>query len=98
MSNWINVKKRLPELCDKDPDWSVTVLFRTSLGHIYSGYRHKGIPQTSFYDDNWTPPYWLDESERLEFEDEDVTHWQPLLEEPEEEMEDGESEMQNLWL
>lgn len=81
---WISVEERLPEIYEKDPDWSVTVLFMTAQGHIHSGYRNIGRPQTSFYDDSWTPPYWLDESENLSFEEDEVTHWMPLPEPPEE--------------
>lgn len=87
MSGWISVKERLPENYDKDPDWSVTVLFMTTQGHIHSGYRNIGRSQKSFYDDDWTPPYWLDESEVLCFEENEVTHWQPLPEPPGEEVE-----------
>lgn len=79
---WISVEDELPKSCDKDPDWSETVLFRITQGHIHSGYRYKGRTQISFYDDDWTSPYWLDESENLSFEDEDVTHWMPLPEPP----------------
>ena len=79
---WIPVTERLPELFDKDQDWSKTVLFRTTQGYIFSGYRHIGIPQKSFYDDDWTPPYWLNESENESFEDDEVTHWMPLPEPP----------------
>lgn len=81
---WIPVTERLPEICDKDPDWSKTVLFRTVFGHIHSGYRNIGRPQTSVYDDDWTPPYWIDESENLYFEEDEVTHWMPLPEPPKE--------------
>ena len=81
-SEWISVKDRLPKPFAKEPEWSETVLFRTITGRIYSGYRNQGRPQTSFYDDDWTPPYWLDESERIEVEDEYVTHWMPLPEPP----------------
>lgn len=77
-SEWISVKDRLPEICDKDPEWSKTVLLRTVRGHIHSGYRNIGRPQASFYDDAWTPPYWLDESEDLSFEEDEVTHWMPM--------------------
>ena len=80
---WIPVTERLPKVYDKDPNWTVTVLFRTIQGHIYSGYRNIGRPQKSFYDDNWTPPYWLDESESLSFEEDEVTHWMPLPQPPE---------------
>lgn len=31
---WIPVAERLPEIYDKDPDWSKTVLFRTVFGHM----------------------------------------------------------------
>lgn len=79
---WISVEDRLPGIYDKEPDWSVTVLFRTAQGHIYSGYRNIGRTQKSFYDDDWTPPYWLDESENLSFEEDEVTHWMPLPEPP----------------
>ena len=81
-SEWISVDERLPDLCDRDPDWSVTVLFRTTQGHLHSGYRYVGRAQTSFYDDSWSPPYWLDESENLSFEVDEVTHWMPLPEAP----------------
>ena len=81
-TKWIPVTERLPELNDKEPDWSVTVLFRTTQGYIHSGYRNIGRQQRSFYDDDWTPPYWLDESEDLSFEEEEVTHWMPLPEPP----------------
>lgn len=81
---WIPVTERLPEIYDKDPDWSKTVLFRTVFGHIHSGYRNIGRPQTSVYDDDWTPPYWIDESENLHFEEDEVTHWMPLPEPPKE--------------
>jgi hypothetical protein len=53
-------------------------------GHIHSGYRDVGRPQTSFYDDDWNPPYWLDESENLSFEEDEITHWMPLPEPPKE--------------
>lgn len=82
IQKWIPVTERLPELFDKDQDWSKTVLFITTQGYIFSGYRHIAIPQKSFYDDDWTPPYWLNESEELEFEDDEVTHWMPLPEPP----------------
>lgn len=82
VQEWISVEDRLPETYDKEPDWSVTVLFRTTQGHIHSGYRNIGRPQTSFYDDAWTPPYWLDESENLTFEEDEVTHWMPLPQAP----------------
>ena len=82
VQTWISVKDRLPEPFAKEPEWSETVLFRTITGRIYSGYRNQGRPQTSFCDDDWTPPYWLDESERIEVEDEYVTHWMPLPEPP----------------
>lgn len=78
VQEWISVKDRLPEICDKDPEWSKTVLLRTVRGHIHSGYRNIGRPQASFYDDAWTPPYWLDESEDLSFEEDEVTHWMPM--------------------
>lgn len=81
-SEWISVDERLPDLCDRDPDWSVTVLFRTTQGHLHSGYRYVGRAQTSFYDDSWSTPYWLDESENLSFEVDEVTHWMPLPEAP----------------
>lgn len=77
-NEWISVEERLPESYDRDLDWSETVLFRTIQGHIHSGYRYKGRVQNSFYDDNWSSPYWLDESENLSFEEELVTHWMPL--------------------
>lgn len=77
-SKWISVEERIPDIYDKDPNWSQTVLFRTVYGHIHSGYRNIGRAQTSFYDDDWTPPYWLDESEDLSFEENEVTHWMPL--------------------
>ena len=77
-SKWISVEERIPDIYDKDPNWSQTVLFRTAHGHIHSGYRNIGRAQTSFYDDDWTPPYWLDESEDLSFEENEVTHWMPL--------------------
>ena len=77
-NKWISVEDRLPEPYDRDPDWSETVLFLTTQGHIHSGYRYKGRVQTSFYDDDWSSPYWLDESENLSFEEEFVTHWMPL--------------------
>ena len=70
---WISVEDRLPKPYDKDPDWTETVLFRTIQGHIHSGYRYKAQVETSF-----SPSYWLDESEHLSFEDEDVTHWMQL--------------------
>ena len=82
VQEWISVKDRLPEIYDKEPDWSVTVLFRTIQGHIHSGYRNIGRPQKSFYDDDWTTPYWLDESENLTFEEDEVTHWQYLPQPP----------------
>jgi hypothetical protein len=82
VGKWISVKDRLPEIYEKEPDWSVTVLFRTIQGHIHSGYRNIGRPQKSFYDDDWTPPYWLDESENLTFEEDEVTHWQPMPQPP----------------
>ena len=82
MQEWIPVSERLPDIYDKDPNWSQTVLFRTAEGHIHSGYRNIGRPQASFYDDDWTPPYWLDESERLSFEEDEVTHWMPLPQPP----------------
>lgn len=85
MSEWISVEERLPENCDKDPGWSVTVLFMTAQGHIHSGYRNIGRSQKSFYDGDWTPPYWFDESEVLCFEENEVTHWMPLPEPPGEE-------------
>lgn len=72
-TEWISVKDRLPAPYDKDPDWTETVLFRTTQGHIHSGYRYKAQVETFF-----SPSYWLDESENLSFEDEDVTHWMPL--------------------
>lgn len=78
VQEWIPVTERLPDIYDKDPNWSQTVLFRTAEGHIHSGYRNIGRPQASFYDDDWTPPYWLDESERLSFEEDEVTHWMPM--------------------
>ena len=81
---WIPVTERLPDTYEKDPDWSTTVLFMTSQGHVHSGYRNVGRAQKSFYDDDWTPPYWLDESENLSFEEEEVTHWMPLPEPPKE--------------
>ena len=77
-----SVKDKVPEIYDKEPDWSVTVLFRTIQGHIHSGYRNIGRPQKSFYDDDWTTPYWLDESENLTFEEDEVTHWQYLSQPP----------------
>ena len=77
-SKWISVEERIPDIYDKDPNWSQTVLFRTVYGHIHSGYRNIGRAQTSFYDDDWTPPYWLDESEDLSFEENEVTHWMPI--------------------
>lgn len=77
-AKWIPVTERFPETYEKEPDWSVTVLFRTIRGNIHSGYRNIGRPQKSFYDDDWTPPYWLDESEDLYFEEDEVTHWMPL--------------------
>lgn len=86
VQEWISVNDRLPEISDKDRDWSVTVLFRTAEGHIHSGYRNIGRPQASFYDDDWTPPFWLDESENLDFEDDEVTHWMPLPQLPEKEL------------
>ena len=82
VQEWFSVKDRLPEIYDKEPDWSVTVLFRTIQGNIHSGYRNIGRPQKSFYDDDWTPPYWLDESENLSFEEDEVTHWQPMPQPP----------------
>lgn len=82
VQEWISVNDRLPENSDKDRDWSVTVLFRTFEGHIHSGNRNIGRPQNSFYDDDWTPPFWLDESENLDFEDDEITHWMPLPEPP----------------
>ena len=82
VQGWISVKDRLPEIYDKEPDWSVTVLFRTIQEHIHSGYRNIGRPQKSFYDDDWTTPYWLDESENLTFEEDEVTHWQYLPQPP----------------
>ena len=85
VQEWISVNDRLPEISNKDRDWSVTVLFRTAEGHIHSGYRNIGRPQASFYDDDWTPPFWLDESENLDFEDDEVTHWMPLPQLPEKE-------------
>ena len=81
---WIPVTERLPEVNEKDPDWSTTVLFMTDQGYVHSGYRNIGRAQKSFYDDDWTPPYWLDESENLSFEEEEVTHWMPLPEPPKE--------------
>ena len=82
---WIPVTERLPDIYEKDPGWSTTVLFMTSKGHVHSGYRNIGRAQKSFYDDDWTPPYWLDESEDLSFEEEEVTHWMPLPVPPKEE-------------
>ena len=82
VQEWISVNDRLPEIYDKEPDWSVTVLFRTIQGHIHSGYRHIGRSKQSIYDDDWTPPYWLDESENLTFEEDEVTHWQYLPQPP----------------
>ena len=82
VQEWISVNDMLPEIYEKEPDWSVTVLFRTIQGHIHSGYRNIGRPQKSFYDDDWTPPYWLDESENLTFEEYEVTHWQPMPQPP----------------
>ena len=79
---WISVKDRLPKPCDKEPEWSETVLFRTITGRLYSGYRNQGKLPTSFYDDDWYPPYWMDESEQIEVEDEYVTHWMHLPEPP----------------
>lgn len=81
-SEWIPVTERLPKPFDQEPEWSETVLFRTITGRIYSGYRNQGKPQTSFYDDDWYPPYWMDESEQIEVDDENVTHWMPLPEAP----------------
>ena len=77
-SKWIPVTERLPKPCATEPEWSETVLFRTITGRLYSGYRNQGILPTSFYDDGWYPPYWMDESEQIEVEDEYVTHWMPL--------------------
>ena len=82
VQEWISVNDRLPEAYDKEPDWSVTVLFRTIQGHIHSGYRNIGRSKKSFYDDDWTPPYWLDDSENLTFEEDEVTHWQYLPQPP----------------
>ena len=79
---WIPVTERLPEINDKARDWSVTVLFRTIQGYIHSGYRNVGSLPQSYYDDNFTPPYWLDESENLDFDEDEVTHWMPLPEPP----------------
>lgn len=82
VQKWIPVSERLPDISDLDKEWSKTVLFRTTQGYILSGYRHIGRPQKSFYDDDWTTPYWLNESEEVEFEDDEVTHWMPLPEPP----------------
>lgn len=79
---WISVEERLPKPDDKEPDFTEIVLFRTTQGHIYSGYRYIGRPQTSFYDDDWEPPCWLDESENVVLEEEYVTHWMPKPEDP----------------
>ena len=84
VQEWISINDRLPKISDKDRDWSVTVLFRTAEGHIHIGNRNIGRPQESFYADNWTPPFWLDESENLDFEDDEVTHWMPLPQSPKE--------------
>ena len=84
VQKWIPVTERLPDISDLDKEWSKTVLFRTTQGYILSGYRHIGRPQKSFYDDDWTTPYWLNESEEVEFEDDEVTHWMPLPEPPKE--------------
>lgn len=77
VQKWIPVTERLPEINDKERDWSVTVLFRTIQGHIYSGYRNVGSLKSSYYDDDYTPPYWLNESEDLDFTEDEVTHWMP---------------------
>ena len=82
VQQWIPVTERLPKLCSEEPEWTETVLFRTITGRIYSGFRNQGRPQTSFYDDDWYPPYWMDESEQIEVEDEYVTHWMPLPQPP----------------
>lgn len=82
---WIPVTERLPEINDKARDWSVTVLFRTIQGYIHSGYRNVGSLPQSYYDDDFTPPYWLDESENLDFDEDEVTHWMPLPDPPKEE-------------
>ena len=82
VQEWISVKDRLPEIDDKDYSRSVTVLFRTIQGHIHSGYRNIGSIKQSYYDDDCTPPYWLDESENLDFEENEVTHWMPLPQPP----------------
>ena len=84
VQEWISVNDRLPEISDKDRDWSVTVLFRTAEGHIHSGYRNIGRPQASFYDDDWTPPFFLFLSENMDFEDDEVTHWMYLPQLPKE--------------
>ena len=82
VQEWISVDDRLPEINDKERDWSVTVLFRTIQGHIYSGYRNVGSLKQSYYDDDCTPPYWLEESENLDFMEDEVTHWMPMPQPP----------------
>lgn len=69
VQEWISVKDMLPKLYDKDSDWSVTVLFRTTQGHIHSGRRKFGRHRMS---------YWVDEADNLFFSKEEVTHWMPL--------------------
>ena len=73
VQEWISVKDRLPKIYDKDSDWSGTVLFRTTQGHIHSGRRKFGRHRMSF---------WIDESDNLFFSKEEVTHWMPLPQPP----------------
>ena len=89
VQKWTPVTERLPKPCDREPEWSETVLFRTITGRLYSGYRNQGRLPTSFYDDDWYPPYWMDESEQIEVVDEYVTHWMPLPEPPKGETPNG---------
>lgn len=73
VQEWISVNNMLPKIYDKDSDWSVTVLFRTTQGHIHSGRRKFGRHRMS---------YWVDEADNLFFSKEEVTHWMPLPQPP----------------
>ena len=73
VQEWISVNNMLPKIYDKDSDWSGTVLFRTTQGHIHSGRRKFGRHRMS---------YWVDEADNLFFSKEEVTHWQPLPQPP----------------
>ena len=73
VQEWISVNNMLPKIYDKDSDWSGTVLFRTTQGHIHSGRRKFGRHRMSF---------WIDESDNLFFSKEEVTHWMPLPQPP----------------